>query len=354
MEIQANAMQDRITVFRTDEDNEWLRDELAKGRLRQGWGAPGLALATADGQLADKTAWERAYREGTGWGDPSPRRFAILCRMLELAPGDVVVMPKMPAWNQFTIARAAGRYRFNVAEGQDDFGHIIPVNPRTVRTFAYDASNEARLVSGLFGRASHWPAVSFCGSAPHVRAARNLLQQPNSLVSRPREELWETAIDEAFRAAAESLAADVATWNGPMFEEAVRKCFVAQGYELKEYGRYDGEGGDMDMVVSPPRSRHSVFLPTEIAVQVKWKQGVDEGDAWAVEQIDRWAQWQESSATKYVISSATAFTAKAQEEAAAHGVVLVGGLQTMCLLLGVPDRYRAEWDGQEVSVERCR
>lgn len=26
------------------------------------------------------------------------------------------------------------------------------------------------------------------------------------------------------------------------------------------------------------------------------------------------------------------------------GVVLVGGLQTMCFLLGVPDRYRTEWD----------
>ena len=129
-----------------------------------------------------------------------------------------------------------------------------------------------------------------------------------------------------------------------MFEDAVRQCFEDQGYELKEYGRYDGDGGDMDMVVSPPPSRHGVFLPTEIAVQVKWKQGVDAGDGWAVEQVDRWARWQESSATKYVISSAEDFTAKAREDAAAHGVVLVGGLQTMCFLLGVPDRYRAEWE----------
>ena len=79
-------------------------------------------------------------------------------------------------------------------------------------------------------------------------------------------------------------------------------------------------------------------------MQVKWKEGVDEDDAWAVKQIAQWARWQESRATKYVISSATGFTAMAREEAAAHGVVLVGGLQTMCLLLGVPDRYRAEWE----------
>ena len=43
---------------------------------------------------------------------------------------------------------------------------------------------------------------------------------------------------------------------------------------------------------------------------------------------------------KYVVSSASGFT----EKAAAHGAILVGGLQTMCFLLGAPDRYRAEWE----------
>lgn len=344
MEKQTNAEREWFMVIRTDEGNEWLRNELAEGRLRQGWGAFGLELIAADGEPVEKVDWEAAYRALVGWGAPSPRRFAILRRMLELDGGDIVVMPKMPRWDRFTIARAMGRYRFELAEGKEDFGHVIPVDPDSVRTFAYDASNEARLVSGLFGRANHWPAVSFCGSARHLQAARELLEQADSLESRPRRELWEAATDEAFRRAAESLAADVADWNGQMFEDAIRQCFEDQGYELKEYRRYDGEGGDMDMVVSPPPSRHGVFLPTEIAVQVKWKQGVDEGDVWAVEQIDRWARWQESSATKYVISSAKGFTAKAREEAAAHGVVLVGGLETMCFLLGVPDRYRAEWD----------
>lgn len=348
MEIQSNKERGWFAILRTDEGNEWLRDELVEGRLRQGWGAPGLSLVTEDGIPADKADWEAAYTERTDWGEPSPRRFAILRRMLELDRGDIVVMPKMPAWDRFTIARVTGRYRFELADGGKDFGHVIPVDPDSVRTFVYEACNEARLVSGLFARANHWPAVSFCSSGPHLQATRGLLDQPGSLVSVPRQKLWEAATDDAFRAAAVSLAADVATWNGRMFEEAVRQCFVDQGYELKDYGRFDGEGGDTDMVLSPPPSRHSVFLPTEIAVQVKWKQGVDEGDAWAVEQIHRWAQWQESSATKYVISSAAGFTAKAREEAAAHGVVLVGGLQTMCLLLGVPNRYRAEWDQDRV------
>ena len=61
-----------------------------------------------------------------------------------------------------------------------------------MRIFTYDACNEARLVSGLFGRANHWPAVSFCGSAKHLQAARRLLELPGSLLSRPRRELWQT------------------------------------------------------------------------------------------------------------------------------------------------------------------
>ena len=76
-----------------------------------------------------------------------------------------------------------------------------------------------------------------------------------------------------------------------------------------------------------------------------WKQGVDEGDTWAVAQIDRCAEGQESSATKHVISSAAGFSEEAREaREAADGVVLVAGLQTMYFLLGEPDRYRSEWD----------
>ena len=344
MEKQANMERDWFTVFRTDEGSDWLRDEMEEGRLRQGWGAPGLTLISADGEPVAKTDWVAAHRDWADWGEPSPRRFSILHRMLELDRGDIVVVPKMPSSNQFTIARANGRYRFELADGRDDFGHVIPVDPDSVRIFAYDACNEARLVSALFGRANHWPAVSFCGSAKHLQAAQTLLAQPGSVVSMPRRELWEAAIDDAYRSAAESLAGAVAHWNGHEFEEAVRQSFVDQGYDVKGYGRYDGAGGDVDIVVSPPQSRHGMFLPAEIAVQVKWKQGVDQDDAWAVEQIARWSAWQDSSATKYVISSATRFTEQAQKDAAEHGVVMVGGLQAMCFLLGVPDRYRVEWD----------
>ena len=214
-----------------------------------------------------------------------------------------------------------------------------------MRTFAHRANDQAFLVSALFSRANHRPALSFCLGAEQVAAVQQLLDIPESVVEKPQANLVVAAMNDAIRAAAESFAAKVAGWNGTVFENAVRQRFIDQGYEVKEkYGRYDGEGSDMDMVVSPPPSRHGPFLPAEIAVQVKWKQGIDQDDARAVAQIDRWAEWQGSTATKYVISSASGFTEKTREEAAANGVELIGGLQTMCFLLGLADRYREDWE----------
>ena len=345
MNSQKNTEREWFTIFRTHEGDTWLHEELRDGRLRQGWGVPGLSLIAGHDKPVDKRGWEAAYREQTGWGDPSPKRFAILNRMLELDDGDIVVMPKMPSWDRFTVARVSGRYRFEVALGRDDFGHIVPVYRDSVRTFAHRSNDQAFLVSALFSRANHWSAVSFCSGAEQVSAVRRLLEMPGSVAEKPRGELLATAMDDVFRDAAKFFAKTVAGWNGPRFEDAVRQRFIEQGYQvIKDYNRYDGEGSDMDMVVSPPPSRHGPFLPAEIAVQVKWKQGRDEDDVEAVKQIVRWAEWQGSTANKYVISSASGFTKEARKEAEKNGVVLIGGLQTMCFLLGLADRYREDWE----------
>ena len=111
-----------------------------------------------------------------------------------------------------------------------------------------------------------------------------------------------------------------------------------------EHRRFDRQGGDADILVSPPASPYGVFLPGEIAVQIKWIQGVDENDEYAVSQIVQWAESQGSDAVKCVISSASGFTEKAQKRAEEKDVMLIGGLQTMCFLLGVADRYRDDWD----------
>ena len=346
MATNGNEKPDWFTVFRTDTDEEnagWLYTELTEGRLRQGWGAPGFALETADGRRVEKTQWEAAYK--AHWEeDPSLRRFAILTRMLDMEAGDVVVVPKMPEWNQFTIARVSGPYWFKADQEREDFGHIVPVHPESIRTFGYRADNDAFLVSSLFARAHHRSPVSFCENHDQVKAAHWLLQGESRTTSKPEEELSRAAINDAFKAAARALRDQVKNWNGPRFEEAVRQAFRDQGYAIKDHRHFDRQGGDADILVSPPASLYGLFLPAEIAVQVKWRQGVDEYDEESIRQIVKWAESEGSAAGKFVISSASRFTDKAFKMAYENDVVLIGGLQTMCFLLGVPDRYRDDWD----------
>ena len=343
MAANINEELEWFTVFRMDANDGWLYQELTEGRLRQGWGPPGCALLTADGQRVDRAEYLEGYREAYG-KDASPRRFAILTGMLHLRERDVVVIPKMPEWNQFTIARVSQGYEFDYESDLDDYRHIVHIDPESVRTFDYRADEDTYLISGLFARASHRPAISFCYSAEQIEAACRLLEQPNNLVANPPEEFYRSAIDDAFRTAAIMLYNQINNWNGQRFEEAVWQAFKDQGYEMKSLRRYDGQGGDVDMLVSPPTSPYGVFLPGEIAVQVKWKQGVDKDDVNAVLQIIQWAKSQGSNAAKYVISSASGFTEDAQNRAAHEDVILIGGLQTMCFLLGVADRYRDDWD----------
>jgi hypothetical protein len=301
-----------------------------------------MALRALDGSVVRKEDWVASHH-AQGWGDPTPKRYAILRRMMDMEDGSIVVVPKMPERHQFTIARIKGEYWFDLDTRQGVFGHVVPVDRDSVRTFDYQADEDAYLVSGLFSRANHWSAVSFAYGEANVAAARRLLQRESVLAAKDASELDQLVVDKAFRAAAVSLGEAVGAWNARRFEEAVREAFRKQGYELKRHRRYDGEGADADMLVAPSPN-HGLFLPGEIAVQVKWKLGVDANDVQAVEQIVQWTQSEDSNAARFVISSASSFTPKARKAAKEHDVGLISGLQTMCFLLGVPERYREDWE----------
>jgi len=265
--------------------------------------------------------------------------------MLDLHADDVLVMPKMPSPGQFTIARVSGRYRFEISpECPNDFGHVVPIDPESVRTFANRANEQAFAVSALFSRANHRAAVTSCGDAERSEDVRRLLDMESNREEKLPSELLAVATDDVFRRTAEAFQKTVTGWNGNVFEEAVRQRFMDLGYTVQAARRYDGKGSDIDMLVSPPTDGHSLFMPTEIAVQVKWKQGIDQNDADAVEQIWKWANWQGSKAKKYVISSAAGFTDEAREKAEDCGVELICGLQTMCFLLGIAEFYREGWE----------
>lgn len=329
-----------IVIFRTDDTHQnVLHEELRKGMVRQGWGRANLALLDKDGNRIPKDQWTQNHRKDFD-EEPSRRRYSTLTPMLKLVKNDLIVLPKMPNDQEMSIARVNGRYRFErTSERLDhDFGHIIPVDPASVRTFNYRANDDTYTVSSLFARANHRSPVTFAYGRGAVEAAARLLAEPQDIrTAKPDEDLVQADLDKARRKAAEAMLVHVATsQNGPRFENLVKQTFKNQGYEILPYTRYRGDGSDVDMVVRPPSSPYSLFMPQEIAVQVKWKQGQDEEDVRAVEQL---LKWNESDvAEKVVVSSARSFTQRCRELARENDVRLIGGLNTMYFLMGLPFR----------------
>ena len=344
-----------IAIFRVDDEQEWMYSEILDGRLRQGWGAPEFSLVDQNGKQVSKEKWETTYNQI--WEEPpSPRRYSILSRMLQLNVEDVdiVVVPKVPHPDQFTIARVSGGYQFDRNGNQlppdcRDYRHVVDIDPSSVRTFHYRANDESFLISGLFSLACHRSAVSFNHDSRHRYAIEQLLKRESKEQGQDTDQLFETIISASFKEASLSLKEQAKGWNGQKFEGFVRRAFREQGYTVsKDHPRYDGQGADCDILVSLPPSRYDIFLPRsrseEIAVQVKWKQGIDHNDVEALQQIIKWTDLYGNPAMiKCVISSAEDFTCNAKELAEENEVLLVCGLQTMCFLLGIADRYRVEW-----------
>lgn len=329
-----------IVIFRTDDAHQdVLYEELRNGMVRQGWGRANLALLDKDGNRIPRDQWTQNHRKDYD-KEPSPRGYSKLTPMLKLAAGDMIVLPKIPNSEEMSIARVNGRYRFERTSERlsHDFGHIIPVDPASVRTFNYCANDDAYAVSSLFARANHRSPVTFAYGRGSVEAVARLLAEPQDIrTAKPDEDLVQAYLDKARRKAAEAMLVHVATsQNGPRFENLVKQTFKNQGYKILSYTRYRGDGSDVDMVVEPPSSPYSLFMPQEIAVQVKWKQGQDEDDVHAVEQL---LKWNESDlAEKVVVSSARSFTQRCRELARENDVRLIGGLNTMYFLMGLPFR----------------
>jgi hypothetical protein len=145
------------------------------GRLRQGWGAPGLDLTkltfhdnfviamrkywnsipeSTIEELRARDVWDDGeliglldvcYREAEG-------RYKILRRMLQMGRGDIVFVPNLPDQG-FAVARIAGNYTFEdrsavarTSAWAHDFGHCRQV--RDVRLFRHGPST---LPTGIFG-----------------------------------------------------------------------------------------------------------------------------------------------------------------------------------------------------------
>lgn len=153
-------------VFWTDPNNhDWMQSELRAGRVRQGWGFAGCQLFE-HGSQTPYERWAENYRAGIlrSWrvevtDDEARTRYRILMRMLQLRPGDQLVIPKMPEEGWMTLAKVRNSYTFDDSHfgkrpfykgNHSDFIHIIDVDPGTMAEVRRRSSCDAEYV------ASNW------------------------------------------------------------------------------------------------------------------------------------------------------------------------------------------------------
>ena len=150
----------RVVIFWTEakDNHAWQLSELHQGRLRQGWGVPGTQLVE-NGAALPYAEWARNFMAAGReyWGEsPDPdytrTRYSILSRMLPLKRGDLVVVPRMPRAESFTIARVTKGYEFDESQFHrvKDFGHVVHVDPDSLRTFDSRSPATAAAVASQF------------------------------------------------------------------------------------------------------------------------------------------------------------------------------------------------------------
>ena len=322
-------------VFRTS-DYKFVQSELKEGRLRQGWSPPGTSLLGANGGERGATDWSQAYKNA--WGQqPSPRRYSILRRMLDMKEGDLVICPKAPEYKHFTIAKVCEAYRFDMATGQEDFGHIIPVKDRHVVSNWH--SQDSQTICALFRSANFRSAITLVPEYKRedvVSAAKRLWQREDTLTPQSSEKLLKERVVISRKEAAKFFIEYVNDkWSPHQFEEAVGEAFERKGYE-RLWGNSTRNGGDADHIFSLPMpgfdDPESLDRTPLLIVQVKHKKGRDYNDVEGVNQLVKWNLNENEKADstvlyKILFSSTASFTDECKKIAEKNDIMLICGTE---------------------------
>lgn len=319
----------KVYVFRIDyvNENEFIRDELLQGRLRQGWGPVPLNPGGIDDYAPDSfVAGISARWPGTS-AEEAEARYNILYPMLQMGPGDLVVVPKFPEpfGRSFAIAQVTGPYRFSATD-RDDYGHCIPIDAVTLKVFDHDESLDAKRVSAKF--TSYRRAVNNVWHEGFIQAVWDLWN--GSTEGRPIGKDWTTDLQERTLEHARSTLVDLPPGA---VEQLVAQAFEEAGYTFMGRHQFDRQGGDADLVLSVRLPLLSDLQSTalKVFVQVKKRDGEDQSDADGLEQLERIAA-DEPMALKVLFSTAPTFSEEAQAIAQEKGIILIGGNEAVALL----------------------
>lgn len=321
--------------------NDLVKELFLNHKLRQGWGCDGMDIRNSLDAFREgwKKAWGGDYDEGK-----VNKKYRNLRIMLEMQPGDIIVVPKVGrndyVCREFTVVRCnAPVYSFSVLG--KDFGHVINVTP--LFSCSYDHDDASRTVSAKF-KPYQYP-INRVYNNDFILAVEKLIEDaeknPDSLLKEDLTSLGaliSPTMEERTRYL-KKIVERVNLWNPSQLENVITELFEKNGYIKIDNNRYDKQGGDIDIIFSsfaPNTLMSDVFLLSnsvdmpQIRVQAKKKTGIDLGDTKGVEQL---IQMQGDEQTINIVINTTDEFSESAKEYAGKNVVLINGLQFAALLV---------------------
>ena len=341
-----------VYVFRVNYNYDvhpFIKSEILKGKLRQGWGCEGT---DARGSLE---SFARAGREIGGWEESDAwfsRRYNIIRVMLEMEAGDIIVVPKLNMRSEgfcadhFTLFTVTEGYTFEPVpvpawRGEKEFGHVAGVN--TFASFSYSLDEFTRIISAKFK--GYQRPVNRVYSEAFINAVNELTARKanDSSYEDTEDKFTVDALASAVAAkrndVLKSIVDTINNWKPGHLEEVITQLFVNNGFIVDSTHKYDRQGGDIDVsfTMKPAYSFiGDIALSvsdkfSEVRVQAKNKTGSDANDREGIYQLLK-SEGHEH-ALNILISTTPEFSDNAREEAAINGVILISGLEFADLLL---------------------
>lgn len=338
-------------VFRINYGDNFkrIREELlVNNRLRQGWGTYDMAIDK--GYDSFKDGWRKNWDENID-DDTARPRYGNLVTMLDIEPGDYIIIPKVSVnedypCRSFTIAKCKSKYSFDVLQPEEDYGHIIEVED--VFSCGYDANEHSQAIKNKF-RAYQSP-LNNVWNDPFKDAVDELVkmhaEDPTTLEQESMDfiSMVDHASSDARTDYLNKIKSSIQNLGNSEFEKLIGELFEKNGYAISATHRYDGQGGDIDLVFDcfcKNTLMNNIFdicevEPPHIYVQAKKKTGIDAGDIIGVNQLINMSEQireKDKNPILMVINMTDKFSQDAIDKAKEEGIVLIDGLMFASLLV---------------------
>lgn len=339
-------------IFRIDySDRDYFKENLEKGILRQGWGVENLSLLTESGEIKSQEEWVNACPESWRTSDEARRYLRNknnnLRKMLEMKEGDIILIPKFPEWDTFSLYRVSGKYCFDLEKEKGDYGHYIPVEiakekPEEIdKYFTYNGNDDTKVVhSKLRG---YQTSINSVYNEEIIKAIKNLLQIKSIKEASPITEILKNIFEKNIKNM-ENLNKEIFSVRPNDVEEIVENIFIKQGYLVESRNSYDKKGGDSDRIFIKPlpilSEVNDEIGSCRVYVQIKKKDGIYDEDE-GINQLEEIVKTKEKIEEKeskdnnfYKVLVCTGeFSPRVKELAQEKNIILIDGIQLirMCL-----------------------